>query len=93
MLINKYKGFVILSYQEQENILKDMDFFHFHKNMKTNITSKKVFHKAGKFIRNKIADAVTRSNDDKIVKQESVEEIIIPSEKREGILNKLKRVL
>ena len=39
--------------------------------------SKKVVHKAGEFIKNKIADAVTKSNDDKIVKQEPVEEIII----------------
>ena len=32
------------------------------------IASKKVVHKAGEFLRNKIADAVTKSNDDKIVK-------------------------
>ena len=36
-------------------------------------------------IGNKSADAVTKSNDDKIVKQKSVEEIIIPPEKREEI--------
>ena len=30
--------------------------------------SKKVVHKAGEFIGNKIADAVTKSNDDKIIK-------------------------
>ena len=30
--------------------------------------SKKVIHKAGEFIGNKIADAVTYSDDDKIVK-------------------------
>ena len=47
---------------------------------------------ADEFISNKIADAVTNSNDDKIVKQETVEEIIIPPEKREGVSNKLRRV-
>ena len=31
-------------------------------------TSKKLFHKAGEFLKNKIQDAVTKSNDDKIVK-------------------------
>ena len=39
--------------------------------------SKKVVRNAG----NKIADTVTKSNDDKVVKQEPVEEIIIPPEK------------
>ena len=56
-------------------------------------TSKKVVHKAGEFLGNQIADVVTKSNDDKIVKQEPVEEIIIPLEKRDEILNKLKTVL
>ena len=55
--------------------------------------SKKVVHKAGEFIRNKIADAVTKSNDDNIKKQEPVEEIIILPEKGEEVLNKLRRVL
>ena len=44
--------------------------------------SRKVVHKAGKFIGNQIADAVTASNDDNIEKQEPVEEI-----------NKLRKVL
>ena len=48
--------------------------------VKTN--SKKVVHKASKFLENKIADAVTKSNDDKTVKKELVEEIIIPPEKK-----------
>ena len=52
--------------------------------------STKVVHKAGEFIGNKIADAVTKSNDDKIVKQEPVEEKIIPPEKGDEILNKLR---
>ena len=55
--------------------------------------SKKVIHKAGEILGNKIADAVTNSNDDKIDKQEPVEEIIIPPEKRDEILNKLRKVL
>ena len=55
--------------------------------------SKKVVHKAGEFIGNKITDVVTKSNNDKSVKQEPVEEIIIPLEKRDEILNKLKTVL
>ena len=53
----------------------------------------KVVHKAGEFSGNKIGDAVTKSKDDKIVKQEPVEEIIIPLEKRDEILNKLRQVL
>ena len=55
--------------------------------------SKKVIHKAGEILGNKIADAVTNSNDDKIDKQEPVAEIIIPPEKRDEILNKLRKVL
>ena len=55
--------------------------------------SKNVVHKAGEFIGNKIADTVTKSNDDNIEKQEHVEEIIIPPEKRDEMLNKLRRAL
>ena len=55
--------------------------------------SKKVVHKAGEFLRHKITDTITRSNNDDIEKQEPVEEIIIPTEKREEILNKLRNVL
>ena len=55
--------------------------------------SKKVFHRADEFIGNKIVDTATKSNDDSIEKQEHVEEIIIPPEKREEILNKLRKVL
>ena len=43
--------------------------------------SKKVVHKAGKYLGNKIAYTVTKSNDDNIEKQEPVEEIIIPTRK------------
>ena len=59
--------------------------------------SKKVAHKAGQFLGNKIADAVTKSSDDKIVKPDenprNIEKIIIPLEKRDEILNKLRKVL
>ena len=55
--------------------------------------SEKVVHKAGKFVRNKIADALTKPNNDKIVKQEPFEEIIIPLEKIEEVLNELRQVL
>ena len=64
-------------------------------------TSKKVIDKAakatGELLGNKIADAVTRSNNDKIVKTKpaidensrNVEETIISPEKREEIFKKL----
>ena len=55
--------------------------------------SKKVVNKAGEFIGNKIADTVTKSNNDNIEKQEPVEKIIILPEKRGEILHKLRRVL
>ena len=48
--------------------------------------SKKVVLKAGEFIGNKIAGALTESSNINIEKQEPVEEIIIPTEKREEIL-------
>ena len=51
--------------------------------------SKKVVHKAGEFLENKTAGAVTKSNDGNI----NVEEIIIPLEKRDKMLNKLRKVL
>ena len=51
-----------------------------------------VVHKAGKCLANKIADAVNKSKNDKIVKQELVEEIIIPPEKGDEILNKVGKV-
>ena len=50
-------------------------------------------HKAGEFLGNKIAGAVIKSNGDNIQKQEPVEEIIIPLEKRDEILNKLRKLL
>ena len=59
--------------------------------------SKKLFHKAGEFLGNQISVAVNKSNDDKIVKLDenprNVDKIIIPPEKRDEILNKLRKVL
>ena len=59
--------------------------------------SKKVVDKTGEFLGNKIADAVIKSIDDKIMKPDenlrNVEEINIPLEKRDEILNKLTKVL
>ena len=51
--------------------------------------SKKVVHEAGKLLGNNIADAVTKSSDHKIKKQEPVEEIIIPTEERDEKLKKI----
>ena len=74
--------------------VKEYGFLSFGRKYKKQIIKKeldtfeKVVHKAGEFIGNKIADAVTKSNDDNIEKQEPVEEIIIPPEKKEEILNK-----
>ena len=58
-----------------------------------NTASKKVAQRAGKFLGNKITDAVTKSNDDKVEKHERVEEIVFPPEIRDEILNKLKKVV
>ena len=55
--------------------------------------SKKVVHKTGGFLENKTADAVAKSNYDKIVEQEPVEEIIKKKKKRDEILDRLKNVL
>ena len=42
--------------------------------------SKNVVHKTGEFLEYKIiADAVTKANDNEILKQKPVEEIIIPT--------------
>ena len=66
------------------------------------ISFEKVVHKAAEsiyeFIGNKIADALAKLNDNKIVKTKpltdensgNVEEIIIPPAKREEILNELR---
>ena len=83
-------------------MLKDMDFYQFWENIKKLDTgldsslktaSKKVVHKAGEFIGNKIADAVTKWKDNNIEKQEPVGEIIIPLEKVDETLSKMRKVL
>ena len=55
--------------------------------------SKEGVHKAGEFLENKIIEAVTKSNNNKIEKQETVEEIINQTEKTEEILNELRQEL
>ena len=55
--------------------------------------SKKVVHKESEFIGNKNAGGVTKSNGNKIVKQEPAEKTIIPPEKGEETLNKLRKLL
>ena len=74
LLINKQKWHNILQNHKQENMLEDMDFYHLQKNIKNKyyikdqMLPKKVVHEAGEFIGNKIADAVTKTNDDNIEK-------------------------
>ena len=55
--------------------------------------SKKVVYKAGEFLGNKTAGTISKPNNDNIEKQEPVEEITIPQEQREEILNKFREVL
>ena len=57
------------------------------------IAFKNIVPKSGEFIGNKIIDAVTKSSNDKTVKQEPVAKIIMPPEKRDEILNNMRRVL
>ena len=59
-------------------MLKDMDFYYLQENIKKQLldtgldslktASKKVVHRAGEYLGNKVADAVINSNDDKITK-------------------------
>ena len=56
-----------------------MDFYHLQKTQlldegldAVKTAPKKVVHNSGEFLRNKIADAVTKSNDEKGVKQEPI---------------------
>ena len=80
-----------------------MDFYPLRENIKKQLlntgldaaktASKKVLHKAGEFLGNKIADAITKSNDDNIEKQEPIEEVIIPSEKKGNIKQFEKSIL
>ena len=73
-------------------MLKDMDLLDTGLDaLKT--AFKKVVHKTSEVLGYQIADPVTKLNSDKTVKQESVEEIIIPTEERDEILSKLRQVL
>ena len=60
------------------------------------LLSKKVAVKTGEFLGNKIADTITKSNKDNIVRHHEnsghVGKIIIPLEKRGEILNRLRKV-
>ena len=83
--IKRY-GFLLFSKKYKKQLLDtELD------SIKT--ASKKVLHKASGFVGIKIADVVTKSNDNNIGKQEPVEEITIPPEKGDEILNKLRKVL
>ena len=74
-------------------MLKDIGFYHLQENIKKKLLDagldavktafKKLVHKAGEYFGNKIVDAVTKSNDDKIGKQQPFEKIIILLEKRD----------
>ena len=74
-----------------------MEFYHLLENIKKQslnrglgtlkTASKELVHKKREFLGNKITDAVAKSNENKVVKREPVDEIIIPPEKREEILN------
>ena len=61
------------------------------------IASKKVLHKAievtGELIGNKIADKIAKPKPVSDENLRDAEEIIIPPEKREEVLNKLKKLL
>ena len=79
-----------------------MDLYHVRKHKKNNYWIQdyilyKVVHETDGFLEYKIVDAGVNSNDDKVVKPEensrNVEEIIIPPEKREEMLNELRQVL
>ena len=62
-----------------------------------NTASRTAVNKVGEFLWNKVADTVTKSSNNKIIKPDensrNMEEIIIPLEKRYEILNKLRKVL
>ena len=66
-------------------MLLDMEIHYLWENIK-NIywldTSKRVVYRAVEFLRNEIAVAVTKSNYNKIAKQEPIEKTLIPPEKK-----------
>ena len=74
-----------------------MDYLSFGRKYKKQIldkglvASKNVVHKVIEFIGNKIADTVTKSNDDNTEKQEPVEEIIVPLEKKRRNIKQIEK--
>ena len=78
----KWCGFLPFARKYKKQLLLD--------SLKT--TSKKVVHKTGELLWNKIADALNKSNDHKIIKPDenlkSCDLKIIPLEKRDEILTK-----
>ena len=71
--------------------VKRYEFLSFAKKYnKYLLDNNKYLLKTDEFLGNEIADAVTKENDDEIVKQEPVEETITPPEERAEILNKLR---
>ena len=79
--------------------VKRYEFLSFAKKYNTQLldagtnASKNFVHKPGKFLVNKITDAITTSNNNNTEKQKAVDKIIIPLEKIEQILDKLRKVL
>ena len=75
-----------------------MYLYHFWELLDTGLDSlktapKNIVHKAGQVLENKPEDAVTKSNDDKIMKQEPVDKTVLPLDKRDEILDKLTKIL
>ena len=92
-------------YRTTKSYIKEYGFLSFVRKYKKQLldtgldfiktASKNVVHKTGDAL--VITDALTNSNNDKIMKPDknskNVEEIILPLEKRDEILNKVRKVL
>ena len=82
--------------QRTRKYVKEYGFLSFARKYKKQLldSSEKVVQEAGEFTGNKRnCRHITKSNDDSNEKQKPVEETIIPPEKRDEILNKLRWVL
>ena len=64
------KGYQFLSFAENIKKLFDRKLGYLK------FASKKAVHKTGEYLGNKIADSVTKSNDNKIKKHEKIEEML-----------------
>ena len=103
MLINKLKCDVVPQNQEQENMLKDVDFCHFLENIKKQLlntrldslktTSRKVVHKAVNFLGNIFADAVTSQTNIKLWNKNLLKKLFFHYYSTIPILNKLRQLL